>query len=126
MKMKNAAKTTATGVSALANVYYDWAMLANLKANTDFMRWGWDCACGNPQTHTVGTEMYLCDGCFFRWKVMDAAGRGAEFRDDYEVKHNMRLDDPNNGAIDILKHRPLPVRSGKTIQMFKYEPLKKS
>ena len=56
---------------------------------------------------------------------MNAAGRAEEFTEDYKAKLIARLDDSSSsGVIDILKHKPLPARSGKTIQMFQYESKK--
>ena len=131
MKPKSAAKTTATGVSALASVYYDRAMIANLKANTSFSTWDWRCVCGQPVAHriTLGCkskrfkrqktqrEIGLCESCNFRYIVMKAAGRVDEFVREYDRQKGFEYPDYT---------QPLPNRSGKTIQMFKYEPLKKS
>jgi hypothetical protein len=42
------------------------------------------CGCGRIAEHSFGsfaedTRMDLCDGCFFRYTVMKAAGREKEF-----------------------------------------------
>jgi hypothetical protein len=133
---------TATGVAALAQTYYEKAMIQNLKANTAFGRWNWICACGKEATKTEGlpdNSIPLCDGCFFRATVMKAAGRFREFCDAQEELRAKQWaeDDSTNAPIDILKHatsgyrgamrRPLPARSGKTIQMYNYlgKPRKK-
>jgi hypothetical protein len=112
-------KTTDADVARLSKIYYDKAMIANLKANTSFAHWSWDmCACGKEATKTEGLpdkSIPLCDGCFFRATVMKAAGRFQEFCDAQEELW-AKQDEP----IDILKRRPLPARSGKTIQMYNY------
>jgi hypothetical protein len=120
---KSRALTTATGVSTLANVYYDRPFLANLKANTSMSAF-WGCSCGQPATHeeTVTTKISrvfkrqkqsrqfpLCDGCHFRYQVMKAAGRIKEFIAAYDEQRKDRL----------------PARSGKTIQMYNYKPVTK-
>jgi hypoxanthine phosphoribosyltransferase len=118
-------KSASGTLASLQTAYYDKAMIQNLKANTAFGTWDWKCACGKEATKTEGLpdkSIPLCDGCFFRATVMKAAGRFREFCDAQEelrAKH----DDP----IDILKRRPLPARSGKTIQMYNYlgKPKKK-
>jgi len=41
------------------------------------------CLCGSPASHIFEVqyqeEIQLCDGCWFRWQVMRAAGREKEF-----------------------------------------------
>lgn len=125
---KSRALTTATGLSTLANVYYSKAMVENLKAPTPFMRSWRGCACGKPGIHEVQIRkndkrfkrrwerktVYLCDGCNFRYRVMKAAGRLPEFLEDYEKQENEILD-------ICCRPKPLPVTSGKTIQMYDYK-----
>jgi len=132
MAKKSTGNRTATGVAALANLYYDKAVIANLKANTAFGTWNWKCACGQPVAHraTIAhtnrrfkrqkrTLIPLCEGCNFRFTVMKAAGRADEFVRAYDKQRDAR----EKETIDILKHNPLPAKTGKTIQMYQYNTL---
>jgi len=128
MAKKSTGNRTATGVAALAHLYYDKAVIANLKTNSPFMHMTWDCACGGPNTHEEaiikngsGHKIYLCDGCHFRFTVMKAAGRVDEFVRAYDKQRDAREKEP----IDILKRKPLPAKTGKTIQMYNYKPVGK-
>ncbi len=99
--------------------YYDKKFLENLKAQTPFMSTAWICACGLPAAHMVSEhDMNLCDGCFFRLKVMSAAGRFREFEEDYDAKKGYYTENVQNRL-------PLPKASGKSIQMFMYKPVSK-
>jgi hypothetical protein len=48
-------------------------------ADFSFMSWNNDCRCGKPGNRVVNFEVHLCEVCFFRYTVMEAAGRTAEF-----------------------------------------------
>lgn len=114
-------KTASGSLASLQTAYYDKAMIASLKANTAFMSTWLLCACGKEATKTEGLpdkSIPLCDGCFFRATVMKAAGRFQEFCGAQEELRQL----------SVLKNlRPLPARSGKTIQMYNYlgKPRKK-
>jgi hypothetical protein len=125
---KNQASRTASGT--LTNLqsmhFYEKKALENLRQNTPFMRTLWRaCACGSPPTHTVELlelpkpPMHLCDGCHFRYQVMKAAGRLEEFRAEYDEQRQRRDAVSPEEIPEMLKRRPLPARSGKTIQMYK-------
>jgi len=115
---KSRATMTASGVAALQNVYYDKKVLENLKAQTPFMSLSWDCACGSPATNMWSVNhLPLCDGCSFRRTVMQAAGREEEFWEDYKAKRGI------SNPAGSRRRKPLPVKSGKTIQMYTYKPL---
>ena len=134
-RKRNVAKSTATGAATLQNIYYDRTMLANLKANTPFMSAFWGCCCGQPATHeeTIVTKISrvfkrqkqsrnfpLCDACFFRYQVMKAAGRLKEFIAAYDEQRKDRKQPIEEFGLPVRK--PLPARSGKTIQMYTYKP----
>jgi hypothetical protein len=137
MKKKNVAKSTATGVATLQNTYYDRAALANLKTNTPFLRTYWVCACGQAATHeeTITTktsrvwkrrkharQFSLCDACFFRYQVMKAANRLKEFIEAYD-EHRKNTENVQTSPHTFSKTLPAP--SGKSIQMFTYNPVTK-
>jgi hypothetical protein len=79
----------------------------------------WKCGCGAEITHKAEDPIGgVCAACFFRYQVMKAAGRLDEFAAAQKEKKLARLD--NNEPIDIFKRKPLPARTGKTIQMYNY------
>ena len=51
------------------------------------MSWGTNCACGKPGNRVVNFDRRLCEGCFFRYTVMEAAGRAEEFWEEYQKQY---------------------------------------
>jgi len=43
------------------------------------MSWSTNCRCGKPGNRAVEFHVRLCEACFFRYTVMEAAGRAVEF-----------------------------------------------
>jgi len=77
------------------------------------------CSCGRTGVVQEAGTLPVCEGCKFRLTVMKAAGRETEFWAAYKAERDALI----NSEIDILKRRPLPVSSGKSIQMFTYKSL---
>jgi len=53
---------------------------------------GFYCACGQPgiNFYPIGRRCPLCEGCKFRFIVMQSAGRGDEFLADYDERYAYR------------------------------------